>query len=146
MNYFSNGFQNPYQQIQPVPMAQPSQQQAAQPAQVVNPLNPQYNNGGNFFYVNNKDEVDNWIVNQGQTVYLFDTTNSLFYIKGVGKNGSPLPLEVYEYHKHTEAPKEDEPAVEYVTKEEFLEMQAKLKAEIKKLKPLNKPRKEKIDD
>lgn len=137
MNYFNNPYAaSNYQPVQPM-IPQPTQQQV----QPTIPTTSQYSNGGNFFYVNNKEEVDNWIVNQGQTVYLFDTTNSLFYIKGVAKNGSPLPLEVYEYHKHNEQPKEEE-VIEYVTKDEFNAMKKKLQSEIKRLKPLNKPRKE----
>ena len=137
MNYFNNGFQNPYQPIQPAVIPQTNQQ--VQPTAV--PSN-QFNNGGNFFYVNSKNDVDNWIVNQGQTVYLFDTNNSIFYIKSVAKNGSPLPLETYEYHKKEEIAEQETEVIEYVTKEEFDEMKSKFQAEIKRLKPLSKTRKE----
>ena len=34
-----------------------------------------------IYHVNNKQEAENWMVEPGQTVYLFDNTNNRFYIK-----------------------------------------------------------------
>lgn len=138
MNYFGTNYQNSYQpMMNQLPVQQPQIQQPTV-------TTPTYNNGGQFFFVNSKDEAEKWIVNQGQTVYLFDVNKGIFYEKSVGRNGLPQPIQTYQYKKEeiVEPEKKDEPKVEYVTKEEFLEMQTKLKSEIKKLKPINRTKKE----
>lgn len=69
-----------------------------------------------IYHVNNKQEAENWMVEPGQTVYLFDNTNEKFYIKSVANNGMINPLEIYSFHKENEVKEEK---VEYVTREEF---------------------------
>lgn len=117
MNYY-----NPYN-YQPMPTAQPVAVQ------------PTYTNGGNLYFVGSEDEAKNWIVNPSQTVYLLDRNNARLYIKTVEKNGMAEPLEVFTLGEPDA--KKDKP-VEYATKEELEKVQAKLKSEIRKIKPLGK--------
>lgn len=117
------------------PMTQPQYQQPIQqPAPV---QQAPYQNGGQFYFVSSKDEAEKWIVGQGQTVYLFDTSNDCFYIKAVAKNGLPQPLECFAYKKVEDTPKEVK-SVEYATVNQLNEVVDKLESEIKKLKPAKK--------
>lgn len=133
-NYFNPyGFSQPNQQ----PIQQPIQQSIQQPVQ--QPVQqPQFQNGGLFFFVNSKEEAEKWIVSQGQTVYLFDVNNGVFYAKTVNRNGLPQPIETFKFSKMVEEPKEEIQEIEYVSKEEFEDSMEKLKNEIKKLKPIRK--------
>lgn len=96
------------------------------------PFNPvfsnpvQFNNGGNYYFVNSKQEAENWIVNPDSTVFLLDRTNKCFYIKTVEKSGQVKPLEVYTFEQ---AETIDKPS-EYATKEDI----EKLRSEIKEIK------------
>lgn len=126
-----NNYFNPYGFSQP--NQQPIQQPVQQPVQ-----QPQFQNGGLFFFVNSKEEAEKWVVSQGQTVYLFDVNNGVFYAKTVNRNGLPQPIEIFEYSKKIEEPKEEIQEIEYVSKEEFEDSMEKLKNEIKKLKPIRK--------
>ena len=85
-----------------------------------------FNNGGNFYYVNSKQEAENWIVNPDSTVFLLDRSNKQFFIKTVEKSGQVKPLEVYTFEQ-TETI--DKPS-EYATKEDI----EKLRSEIKEIK------------
>ena len=85
-----------------------------------------FNNGGNFYYVNSKQEAENWIVNPDSTVFLLDRNNKQFFIKTVEKSGQVKPLEVYTFEQ-TETI--DKPS-EYATKEDI----EKLRNEIKEIK------------
>ena len=85
-----------------------------------------FNNGGNFYYVNSKQEAENWIVNPDSTVFLLDRNNKQFFIKTVEKSGQVKPLEVYTFEQ-TETI--DKPS-EYATKEDI----EKLRSEIKEIK------------
>lgn len=120
-------FYNPYQ-IQPAqPITQPVTQQA--------PQIQSYTNGGNLYFVGSEEEAKNWIVNPSQTVYLLDRNNAKLYIKTVEKNGMAEPLEVFTLA--TPQVQEEKP-VEYATKEDLEKLQAKLKSEIRKVKPIGK--------
>ena len=50
-------------------------------------------------FVNGIAEVDSWVVQRGQSVYLFDRNQNVFYVKSVSDNGMPNPIEVYDYTK-----------------------------------------------
>jgi hypothetical protein len=101
MNYYNYPFN---------PMFQNTQQQ-------------QFINGGNYYYVNSKQEAENWIVNPDSTVFLLDRTNKKFYIKTVEKSGLAKPLEVYSYEQ-TETI--DKPS-EYATKDDLEDLRKELK-------------------
>ena len=96
---------------------------------------PTYTNGGNLYFVGSEDEAKNWIVGPNQTVYLLDRNNARLYIKTVEKNGMAEPLEVFTLGSQEI---KEEPTVEYATKEDLEKVQAKLKSEIRKIKPLGK--------
>jgi len=83
---------------------------------------PVFTNGGQFYFVNNKQEAENWIVNPDSTVYLFDKANKQFFVKTVEKNGQVKPLEVYSY-KQTEVVE----TKEYATKQDIKNLQAEIK-------------------
>ena len=94
------------------------------------PFNPvfqntpqQFNNGGNFYYVNSKQEAENWIVNPDTTVFLLDKTNKQFYIKTVEKSGLAKPLEVYSFEEKEVVTKPSE----YATKEDIESIRKELK-------------------
>ena len=93
------------------------------------PQTPQ--NGGMFYFVNSQKDVEDWIVNAGQTVFFFDRNNSIFYIKSVAQNGLSQPIEVYDYAQRTsdglEQPFEDK-GDKYITREEFEALKAELEA------------------
>lgn len=81
--------------------------------QINQPIKPQIS----IYHVNNRQEADSWMVEPGQTVYLFDNTNNKFYIKSVANNGMINPLEIYSFQKENNIVKEEK--VDYVTREEF---------------------------
>ena len=84
---------------------------------------PTFTNGGQFYFVNNKQEAENWIVNPDTTVYLFDKTNKQFFIKTVEKSGQVKPLEVYSYEQTEVVEKPSE----YATKQDIENLQAEIK-------------------
>lgn len=132
-------YNNPYS-YQPMTYQQQIQQlqQQAQQAQQQLPqqqIPQQMQNSGLFFFVNSQKEVDEWVLNAGQTAFFFDRNNPIFYIKSVAQNGLSQPVEVYDY-KQREKSIEDAttaPSVDmdkYITREEF----DALKAELESLK------------
>lgn len=127
MNNYNPFSYNPttYQPIQQQPMQQPMQQPQS------------YVNGSQLYYINSKEEAEKWVVGQGQTVYLFDNANNIFYIKSVAKNGLPQPLEAFAYQKVEEEPKVAK-SVEYATVDQLEALSKKIESEIKKLKPIKK--------
>ena len=128
-------YNNPYS-YQPMTYQQQIQQlQAQQIPQPQIQQQPQVQNSGIFFFVNSQKEVDEWVLNAGQTAFFFDRNNPIFYIKSVAQNGLSQPVEVYDYtqrENHGEASENDfnAKADQFVTKEEFNQF----KAEIEKMK------------
>lgn len=130
-------YNNPYS-YQPMTYQQQIQQLQQQAQQIPQPQiqqQPQVQNSGIFFFVNSQKEVDEWVLNAGQTAFFFDRNNPIFYIKSVAQNGLSQPVEVYDYTQretHGEASENDfkAKADQYVTKEEFNQF----KAEIEKMK------------
>lgn len=118
-----------YQQLQNVQQPQPQPQQQAQ-------------DGGTFYFVNSIKDVEEWIVNAGQTAFFFDRNNPVFYIKSVAQNGLSQPIEVYDYNQRetpTEAAKTDSiiDVEQFVTKDEF----NALKSQIENMQNEHKPAK-----
>lgn len=130
-------YNNPYS-YQPMTYQQQIQQLQQQTQQIPQPQiqqQPQVQNSGIFFFVNSQKEVDEWVLNAGQTAFFFDRNNPIFYIKSVAQNGLSQPVEVYDYTQretHGEALENDfkAKADQYVTKEEFNQF----KAEIEKMR------------
>lgn len=98
------------------------QQQIAQPAQ-------QNNNG--IIWVQGEEGAKGYLVAAGNSVMLMDSENSTFYIKSTDASGMPLPLRVFDYTERTAASKTTSAAqqmagMEYVTRQEFDALQAKI--------------------
>lgn len=127
-------YNNPY----PMNYSQYLQQQIQQLQNQIPQQQPTTQNGGAFYFVNNKQEAENWMVNAGQTVFFFDRNASVFYIKTVAPNGLSQPIEVYDYTQRlnaSEAPQSDSKMEldKYVTKDEFEALNAKFEALRKEL-------------
>lgn len=130
-------YNNPYS-YQPMTYQQQIQQLQQQAQQVQQQLPQQQmpqqtQNSGLFFFVNSQKEVDEWVLNAGQTAFFFDRNNPIFYIKSVAQNGLSQPVEVYDYtqrENHGEATENDFKikADQFVTKEEFNEFKAKIES------------------
>ena len=91
--------------------------------------------GGSFYFVNSQKEVEDWIVGAGQTVFFFDRNSSVFYIKSVAQNGLSQPIEVYDYTQRASqqgseayAGAFDVNLDNYITRDEFTQFEAKIKA------------------
>lgn len=100
------------------------QQQMAQPVQ-------QNNNG--IIWVQGEEGAKGYLVASGNSVMLMDSENSTFYIKSTDVSGMPLPLRVFDYTERTSAPKTPSvapqaPGVEYVTRQEFDVLVARMEA------------------
>lgn len=70
-------------------------------------------------YVNGINEAASWVVQRGQSVRLWDSSEPKFYIKTVGDNGMPNPIETYRYERVEAAVTQEAKKEEYVTKAEF---------------------------
>lgn len=133
MNYqnYPNYQQNYQQAYQPY--YQQIQQLQNQIPQIQQQMPQQTQNSGIFFFVNSQKEVDEWVLNAGQTAFFFDRNNPIFYIKSVAQNGLSQPVEVYDY-KQRETPVEASEndlklkSDQFVTKEEFNEFKAKIES------------------
>lgn len=130
-------YNNPYS-YQPMTYQQQIQQLQQQAQQVQQQLPQQQmpqqmQNSGLFFFVNSQKEVDEWVLNAGQTAFFFERNNPIFYIKSVAQNGLSQPVEVYDY-KQRETPVEASEndfkikSDQFVTKEEFNEFKAKIES------------------
>ena len=130
-------YNNPYS-YQPMTYQQQIQQLQQQAQQVQQQLPQQQmpqqtQNSGLFFFVNSQKEVDEWVLNAGQTAFFFDRNNPIFYIKSVAQNGLSQPVEVYDYKQRETAVEAAETAdklsvEQFVTKEEFNEFKAKIES------------------
>lgn len=142
MNYqnYPNYQQNYQQAYQPY--YQQIQQLQNQIPQIQQQMPQQTQNSGIFFFVNSQKEVDEWVLNAGQTAFFFDRNNPIFYIKSVAQNGLSQPVEVYDYKQRetpVEAAKTDSiiDIEQFVTKDEF----NALKSQIENMQNEHKPAK-----
>ena len=117
--YQSGIYQQNLQQLyQPNQLMNQPQQLVNQPGQLVNQ--------SDAIFVSGISEALSWVVQRGQTVRLWDSNEPKFYIKSVGDNGMPNPLEIYRYER-VDAPVEKEKTeAEYITRKEFEERIAAL--------------------
>lgn len=142
--YNPQEYQNYQQQFQQ--MQQNYQQQLQNQVQQMS----QPQNGGTFYFVNNIQEVESWVVNAGQTVFFFNRNDKTFYIKSVAQNGLTQPIEIYDYTQRVAdsatvtaedtTPKPEIDLSQYVTREEFDELKSKinsLESHKKNFKPQN---------
>lgn len=106
--YQSGIYQQNLQQYQP--MFQP-QQPVIQQQPVVQQQDT--------IFVNGVNEAAAWVVQRGQTVRLWDSNEPKFYIKAVGDNGMPAPIEVYRYERENAPVAATPEQTDYITRQEF---------------------------
>lgn len=130
-------FQNPYQNYQPSyqqtyqPNFQPYYQQIQQLQNQIQQSQQTNQNGGMFYFVNSQKEVEDWVLNAGQTAFFFERNASVFYIKSVAQNGLSQPIEVYDYSQRLSNTSEshlDDKGDKYITRDEFEALKAELEA------------------
>lgn len=125
-------FYNPYpQQMYQPPMqdqlAQLRQGQYQQMQQA-----PQQGNNG-IIWVQGEAGAKSYLTAPGNTVLLMDSEGSSFYLKSSDASGMPLPLRIFDYTERTAASKTasaspQNPGVEYVTRQEFDALAARMEA------------------
>jgi hypothetical protein len=82
-----------------------------------------------MFWVQGESGAKSFLVGAGQTVPLFDSEDSVFYIKSADMSGMPT-LRKFKYTEISEKTPEKEASVnmdKYLTKEEFYAEMAKIK-------------------
>ena len=110
---------------------------------IQNPTTPTPTNG--MIFVNNQKEAEDWLIQRGETVILWDKNRPVFYIKAADNRGLPLPIEVKEYHDVVEEKLPVQTEIDtskYVTSEEFEKRLAELNKQIFELMSENSNRKE----
>ena len=116
MPVYPNFYQNPYQQYQPYTQYQIPQQ-----------TNQQTQNGINW--VQGEAGAKSFVVANGQSVWLMDSENPVFYLKSTDPSGIPLPLRIFDF---TERTTQNVPAPEnnvlenYVTRQELQEFEERI--------------------
>lgn len=79
-------------------------------------------------YVPNEQAAEAYLMAPNSYVRLWDANQPVFYVKKTDAQGRPYPMEKYTYQKATEQPVEESKdlAVQFVTREEFEALRAKL--------------------
>ena len=103
----------------PYPYYYPNAYQSVQ--QPTMPSNSVQNNGSNLTWVQGEASAKSFPVDNGQSVLLMDSEDSVFYIKSTDQSGMPMPLRIFDYterksekHEGASVAKND-----YVSREEF---------------------------
>ena len=100
-----------------------------QPTPQMQPSQPQ-NNG--VIWVQGEEGAKAYMVAAGNSVLLMDSESSTFYIKSTDQSGMPQPLRIFDYSERVAAPKapptNTSAAPEYVTREEFERLAARIDA------------------
>jgi len=130
-NYYGNyqpGYYSPPMQDQLTQLRQQQYQPPMQPPQI--PAQPASNG---IIWVQGEEGAKAYMVAAGNSVLLMDSENSAFYIKSTDASGMPMPLRVFDYTERTITPKSvaiptQNADVEYVTREEFNVLTARLDA------------------
>lgn len=130
-NYYGNyqpGYYSPPMQDQLTQLRQQQYQPPMQPPQI--PAQPASNG---IIWVQGEEGAKAYMVAAGNSVLLMDSENSAFYIKSTDASGMPMPLRVFDYTERTMTPKSvviptQNADVEYVTREEFNILTARLDA------------------
>lgn len=113
MNQFR---QQPYQQ----PMQTPAQMQPIQQPQA---------QGQSIIWVQNQQEAYNYLVAPNSAVALWDSNSPVIYLKQADASGKPT-MKIYDLVERTaQLPQAaPQPAAEYVTRQEFAALQARIDA------------------
>lgn len=117
--YYNGGYQPLNQQYQP----QYTQYQI--PQTVV----PQQQNGNGINWVQGEAGAKSFIVANGQSVWLMDSENPVFYLKSTDPSGIPLPLRIFDFSERTSqnTPVPENNVLEnYVTRQELQEFENRI--------------------
>ena len=114
------------QQYQPQPMfQQPAQQVMPQ----MQPPQQQQMVGQSIIWVQNEQDAYNYLVAPNSAVALWDSNNPVVYLKQADASGKPT-MKIYDLvERTTQRPQAaPQPAAEYVTRQEFVALQARIDA------------------
>lgn len=108
------------QQYQPQPMQTPAQMQPVQQPQT---------QGQSIIWVQNQQEAYNYLVAPNSAVALWDSNNPAVYLKQADASGKPT-MKIYDLvERTTQRPQAAaQPAPDYVTRQEFEALQARIEA------------------
>ena len=135
MPYYQNPYQSPYHAPVPDQLAQfrqpyqPFQQQAQQVMPQMQPPQQQQMVGQSIIWVQNEQEAYNYLVAPNSAVALWDSNNPAVYLKQADASGKPT-MKIYDLvERTTQHPQAAlQPAAEYVTRQEFAALQARIDA------------------
>lgn len=137
---FYNQYQGiPQNQYQPQTIQAPQYQIPQSIPQTAPQAVQQPQNSNSVIWVQGEAGAKSYLVAPGQTVWLMDSENLVFYIKSTDPSGMPLPLRIFDYTERngaqnvptmaTNTPNIDMSA--YITREEFEEKIASLASQKK---------------
>lgn len=137
---FYNQYQGmPQSQYQPQTMQAPQYQIPQSIPQNVSQSVQQPQNSNSVIWVQGEAGAKSYLVAPGQTVWLMDSENLVFYIKSTDPSGMPLPLRIFDYTERNGA--QNVPTISanvpnidmsaYITREEFEEKIASLTSQKK---------------
>lgn len=135
MPYYQNPYQSPYQAPVPDQLAQfrqpyqPFQQPAQQVMPQIQPQQQQQMAGQSIIWVQNEQEAYNYLVAPNSAVALWDSNNPVVYLKQADASGKPT-MKIYDLVERTaQRPQAaQQPAPDYVTRQEFEALQARIEA------------------
>lgn len=135
MPYYQNPYQSPYQAPVPDQLAQfrqpyqPFQQPAQQVMPQIQPQQQQQMVGQSIIWVQNEQEAYNYLVAPNSAVALWDSNNPVVYLKQADASGKPT-MKIYDLvERTTQRPQAaPQPAAEYITRQEFAALQARIDA------------------
>lgn len=138
MNPYGNYYQQPYGAVQPQPTTNNNYQGQAQQTQMSNAMPTQQPTYMPLTFVNGIDEVNKFIVSPNASVYLRSNTDNLLFIKSCDSTGK-YRVETYELVRYDEnkAKKRQEAekdlTKDFVSKQEFKEIETRLEGKLIKL-------------
>ena len=135
MPYYQNPYQSTYQAPVPDQLAQfrqpyqPFQQPAQQVMPQIQPQQQQQMAGQSIIWVQNEQEAYNYLVAPNSAVALWDSNNPVVYLKQADASGKPT-MKIYDLvERTTQRPQAaQQPAPDYVTRQEFEALQARIEA------------------
>lgn len=137
---YMQGYYPPPMPDQLAQLRQAAYPQAQQPAQQTAPI----------IWVQGEEGAKAYMVAAGNSVLLMDSEDSVFYIKATDTSGMPQPLRIFDYTERTAAKASQQKPVqqtgeEYVTRQEFNALEARIDALAVAEKPTAKKKKEIAD-
>ena len=135
MPYYQNPYQSPYQAPVPDQLAQfrqpyqPFQQPAQQVMPQMQPPQQQQMVGQSIIWVQNEQEAYNYLVAPNSAAALWDSNSPVVYLKQADASGKPT-MKIYDLvERTTQRPQAaQQPAPDYVTRQEFAALQARIDA------------------